>query len=458
MGHRFSFAPRGNFREVVPVVGRFDQWRGDWLEKPELQLPTLKRLARRGLERTTLCDSIATVCTSQSELANRPLAKFLGVTRNDEFTLCGSSPSFVRELQQKGWYTALIGKSHWHPHTAGVDLRNQLKLMQQLGFDETEEIGGPRALAEIQCALTDEWESYEPGLQMRYRDDLAERYQAGRAWKVRASILPNHLYPDIWVCNKACNWLQRRRQSEQPWLLWVSFPGPHEPWDTPSPWSGIHNKRRLPKPAPRPDWIAKQPLSSEHRQRQLQWSNGPSEEDIIELRADYADHLALLDHQLERLIEHLAEPERTAITIVSDHGELLGDAGFLYKSCFLEGAIHSLAIHHRPSFWGRMRRWEKPIGLSWFLNEAAKDVCGENKLHKSKLPQYTFSEFGDELLVCNRNLKLVMKRDGEVLWATDLREDPEEQTNLIQRYSKLPNRFQKLRNEGLKQVKATESN
>ena len=33
-------------------LGRFDQWRGDWLDKPKLQLPSLKRLARRSLVAT----------------------------------------------------------------------------------------------------------------------------------------------------------------------------------------------------------------------------------------------------------------------------------------------------------------------------------------------------------------------------------------------------------------------
>ena len=27
--------------------------------------------------------------------------------------------------------------------------------------------------------------------------------------------------------------------NDSPWLLWVSFVGPHEPFDTPFPWRGI---------------------------------------------------------------------------------------------------------------------------------------------------------------------------------------------------------------------------
>ena len=126
-----------------------------------------------------LYHSVATVCTSTSQLAYRAVPSDLGVTRSTDFTLPGSSPSFVRSMQQKGWETALIGKTHWHPHTAGVDLRDKNELLEQLGFDKAVEIAGPRALAEVRCALTDAWEDYQPGLQDRYREDLEERYHHG---------------------------------------------------------------------------------------------------------------------------------------------------------------------------------------------------------------------------------------------------------------------------------------
>ena len=68
-----------------------------------------------------------------------------------------------------------------------------------------------------------------------------------------------------------------------------------------------------------------------------------------------ADHMAELNHQLSWLLKHLSESNWTAVTIVSDHGELLGDAGFLYKSCFLESVVRSLALHHQPGPWRRRR-------------------------------------------------------------------------------------------------------
>ena len=34
---------------------------------------------------------------------------------------------------------------------------------------------------------------------------------------------------------------------DKPWLLWVSFVGPHEPFDTPDPWTGSSRGLDLPK-------------------------------------------------------------------------------------------------------------------------------------------------------------------------------------------------------------------
>ena len=75
-------------------------------------------------------------------------------------------------------------------------------------------------------------------------------------------------YPDIWVGEKACSWLREKGKCEQPWFLWVSFPGPHEPWDTPHPWAGMHQRSSYAS-ITRPDWICRQPLLSECRQREL---------------------------------------------------------------------------------------------------------------------------------------------------------------------------------------------
>ena len=75
-------------------------------------------------------------------------------------------------------------ETQWHPHAVAVDLKDNNDLLQHLGLDQAEEIAGPRAMTEVDCRLTKEWKSYQPGLQAMYRDDLAVRYEPGAAWSV----------------------------------------------------------------------------------------------------------------------------------------------------------------------------------------------------------------------------------------------------------------------------------
>ena len=73
----------------------------------------------------------------------------------------------------------------------------------------------------------------------KYKEDLSDRYKYGlnkNAWTVRPSILPVNLYPDCWITTKATERIKQLPE-DKPWIIWVSYVGPHEPFDTPLPWS-----------------------------------------------------------------------------------------------------------------------------------------------------------------------------------------------------------------------------
>ena len=59
-----------------------------------------------------------------------------------------------------------------------VDLREKENVIKDLGFEEVIEVAGPRALKNIKCELTDEWETN--GLRQLQIDDLRKRY--GKGW------------------------------------------------------------------------------------------------------------------------------------------------------------------------------------------------------------------------------------------------------------------------------------
>lgn len=348
------------------------------------------------------------------------------------------APSCIRELQNSGWYTELIGKTHWSNHRESSDLRRNRELLECLGFNKTNEIAGPKALQHIKCELTDLWE--KNGLMEAYKLDLERRYKSmhrNQAWKVKPSILPNELYPDLWLAQKGEEALINMPQ-DQPWLLWISFVGPHEPFDTPNAWN-ITRSIEIPQAAKLAPWIEK--LSDETclKRTYNKWNKLLNAKEINELRRDYANHLCLLDDQIERLLKALSkrkDSKNTAIAITSDHGEMLGDHGMLYKGTFLEPSIRVPFIY-RPATNDEVEQdWiSNPIGLTdafrKMVNVHKNNDSSKTLAEKIRSNPYVCVEFDNELLIIRKGKKLCFNKKGEPLWATQIKRDPQEQKNLI---------------------------
>ena len=390
----------------------FDQWRGDWLQQPWLHLPNLRRLGREGWSIPCCYTSSPACVPARASWLTGMRPSELGVTTNRTYTVPAVAPSFVRELRdQAGYLTTLVGKTHWTPHDHGVDLRDNLPLMRALGFEHVREIAGPRAMAKVSCELTDLW--CEAGLLEAYRRDLQDRFRDGCVYAVRPSVLPDHLYPDLWLTGVALEELAKMPE-DRPWLLWVSFPGPHEPFDVPHSWRSRFPQGPVPDPEPRPTNAAElqrlAPPGSELARKLARWPDGLPADAVRALRADYVDHLALLDAQVGALLNALAQRKDagyTAITACSDHGELLGDWDLLLKGCFLEGAMRSLFVHRPPQPRASWRRWRSSRSRAYGLTEALWSAAASVRDPKTcsfgallrRLPRDVVVEFGAERLV-----------------------------------------------------------
>ena len=358
-----------------------DQWRGDWLHQEWLKLPCLRSLSSTGWDVRRCYTSSPQCIPARASWLTGLTPGELGVTANAIYTVPHDAPSFVRQLRdQYGYHTALVGKTHWTPHELDADLRDNQSLMESLGFERVREIAGPRALAVVDCELTELWRA--EGVLDAYRRDLDSRYDKGIVHSVWPSVLPDHLYPDLWLTGVAIDELQRL-PPDKPWLLWVSYPGPHEPFDVPASWRGHHGQIPPPEERPSdPELLGQLAVPGSVLASKLdRWPDGIPDEALRSLRSDYADHLHLLDSQIGELIKALSfrsDFSNTAVTVCSDHGELLGDWGLLLKGCFLEGAIRSLFVHRPPGGRRGIRRWWQPArgahGLTACLWDAAAAV------------------------------------------------------------------------------------
>jgi choline-sulfatase len=275
------------------------------------------------------------------------------------------------------------------------------------------------------------------------RDDLEYRYASAgssNAWLVKPTVLPNALYPDIWITEQAIKKIETLPEN-RPWFLWVSYGGPHEPFDTPKPWAGMSTDDEIPEIAETPEWIADLPENAQLRKLWEKWKGKAGKDQKKLFRKDYADRLKLLDEQLGKLlraVDQRNDRQHTAIALTSDHGDMLGDMDIMYKSCFLEGAVRIPWIFQPPPLI------EAPCGLS-----AEKPVGGLTMLknvlqalkvnHFPETPQKwlkemppVISEFDLEIMVVIGMKKLVLNYDGTPQWAVDLEKDAQEQHNLLQ--------------------------
>ena len=84
-------------------------------------------------------------------------------------------------------------------------------------------------------------------------------------------------------------------------------------------------------------------MSTEEVSREDMGSVPPPHYDIRKIKACYYAMIEHIDNQFGRIIEtlqHTGQLDKTIIIYMSDHGELLGDHGLIYKGCrFFDGLV-----------------------------------------------------------------------------------------------------------------------
>lgn len=423
----------------------FDQLRGDWcnIDEPVIALPEIAKISKAGWSATKCYTSSPHCVPARFSWITGLAPSQLGVTSNRAIDIPYDSPSIIRDLKDEGYQTNVIGKTHWTRHDQPDDLRRKEEIIRAIGFEYIIEIAGPRALQRIKCSLTDEWE--KANIKEEHIEDLKKRYMYGlnrRAWKVKKTVLPASLYPDCWITQKSIERIKELPEN-QPWILWVSYVGPHEPFDTPLPWSGKHNAVKFRKPIEAADWISRLPSTCELRRNKEKWSNKLSSQDVEACQRDYADHLRLLDDQVGALMEALNsrnDYDRTAIALTSDHGEMLGDAGMLYKGTFLESAINVPWIYKEPGDPNecKAQTYTKPVGLTELVKGTMSNLGSGGKVAQiQNICKHqrgkAIIEFKNERLFIRNNIKLCVDSEGKAQWAVDLKNDPAEQNNILER-------------------------
>lgn len=469
-----------------------DQHRADCYSfaRPDIKTPHIDRLAARGT-RFERCYCPAPLCQpARASLLTGMLPHTHGVRDNgidlpDDMIDRG----FGTQASALGYRTALLGKAHLSTqHTFNATGRPECRHTMEkyyddwwgpyMGFDHVELfIDGPV-----------KWPSWEPPQGLHYTKWLfsggrgeemdALYYQGSRpesgAQQVHVPELPLVWHTSSWLGDRATHYIENKEHVE-PFLLWVSFPDPHHPFDAPNPWSSMYRPEdvNLPKHrdldlSRRPWWheasLSGTPKTTEEFRlirEQLSRQKTMSDRQLRDITASYFGMISLVDHQVGRIMAALARQglvEDTIIIITSDHGEFLGDHGLLFKGpMFYDSLIRVGLIASGPGI--PKDHVVNNVVSTIDLAPTLVDLCGGEvdayngsplsaylgrESHKSVLErEHVHVEWGLDASRCGVDLDLrtvvteshrytieLRSGDGELY---DLRSDPYEMDNLFYR-------------------------
>jgi arylsulfatase A-like enzyme len=187
----------------------------------------------------------------------------------------------------------------------------------------------------------------------------------------------------------------------------------------------------------------------EYINRRLKWpfkTDELTKEQVQIQKAYYYSTCTLVDDWVGRIVEVLRELglyDNTILIFSSDHGDLLGDHGLVYKQCFYEQSVKAPLIVHNPKRFVPRRVSDMVEALDLFTTfcDLAGTRPGEGNQGKSLLPilenlkgythrEAAFSENYFGRMVRYDQYKMIYypgKPYGELY---DLEEDPDEQRNL----------------------------
>lgn len=299
------------------------------------------------------------------------------------------APSAAAELHRAGYRTALVGKSHFEPFmdpfgrfTENTLASGEVFTHERTWHDGT--VGPHRGFEHLELATHGangamhyaRWVAQEhpEALGMYYAPidgdfnvNAAGGGETG-APQVKANPIPRDWYHTDWVADRTIAWLDSLEQDDD-WFCWMSFPDPHHPWDPPESEMGRVDWRDVPLPAGCPTDRAERERVLDDKPRHWRlWYDGElvsnyeaprdwvpatlTDDQVREVNARNAVEVELIDEALGRVLaaaEARGWAEDLDVIFTTDHGELQGDFGLLFKGPYHVDSLMRLPLVWRPA-------------------------------------------------------------------------------------------------------------
>jgi arylsulfatase A-like enzyme len=304
------------------------------------------------------------------------------------------APSVAALLHDAGYRTALIGKPHFEPFL------DPFARFAENRFARDGLVGLHRGFEHFEAATHSaqgllhyaRWmaTNHPEGVGMFYPvlDGSLEVNALGGgdtgAPQVYDNPIPRGWYHTDWVADRTIAWLESLDVADD-WFCWMSFPDPHHPWDPPLSEVGRVNWRDVPLPA---GYVE----DRQRRERILDgkpghwraWYDGRlvsnfeaplawvpatlTADQVREVNARNAVECELIDEALGRVIaavDRRGWTEQVDIVFTTDHGELQGDFGLLFKGPYHVDGLMRIPLIWRPapSATAVAATVSRPVGL-----------------------------------------------------------------------------------------------
>lgn len=278
-------------------------------------------------------------------------------------------------LADRGYHTALLGKGHL-TSLGGKQADRGERFYDQVDAwakgDVTCGWTGPYyGFRECRLALGHgtwgtQWGHYGRWAAENF-PGLAERAFENRTPSPTGAIqcytpqMPAAAHCSTWLGDLTCEYLRHRAADGRPFLCWASFPDPHHPFCPPPPYEAMHDPASVVLPRFGREALADRPPHFGQAFEGGQTWEGIGRDEVLrdvteaqlrEILARTYGMISLVDENVGRVLRALDEThlaERTVVIFTSDHGDLMGDCGLIFKGPFhLEGLINVPMIWRAP--------------------------------------------------------------------------------------------------------------
>lgn len=345
-------------RNIVLITT--DQHRWDWLGchgTPGVATPHLDALAGRGMRVTQHVTNAAICVPARIGLATGISPIRLGALGNAD-VLPADATTYYQLLRDAGYQVGVVGKLDLNkpdpengdgarPDTFRWGFTHPVEAegkMHAAAGGTGRPLGPYGAWLEEQGLFRAFHEDYlirNGEIWGRFSPENRDTPFTGTHW-FADSVLPTEAFEDCWIGRRSCQWI-RDRSADQPFHLFVSFVGPHDPFDPPTEYAERFRDADVPRPVLDPN--DRRPLAVRTSQY------GHAEPELMAARRQYTAALAAIDDQVGDIMATLDAQgvlDETLVIFTSDHGEMLGDHRLFQKHVAYEPSMRIPLIAAGP--------------------------------------------------------------------------------------------------------------